>query len=194
VTATRTQGERGQRERIIDAALQLMSVRGASATSMRQLASACGINVATLYHYFPSKADLLRSVIEERQYDVLLREAPVPAEGQAPRARLVQLLLMMWEGSLEEEPVWRLLLSESFRGDETALAIGADLLATIAGALEGWLGELFPELEVDRALAARAVAGQLYALIVETLFVPVAERGDHVRRRADDLAALLLPG
>jgi AcrR family transcriptional regulator len=193
VPATSTQPERGQRERIIDAALQLMSVRGASATSMRQLASACGINVATLYHYFPSKAELLRSVIEERQYDVLLRDAPIPSVGLPPGQRLVELLLTMWEGSLDEEPIWRLLLSESFRGDETALAIGADLLGTIGAAMESWLGESFPELTVDRSVAARMVTGQLYSLIVETLFLVPPARAPHVRRRAGDLAQLLFP-
>ena len=49
-----------QRERILDAALLLMSDRGAGSTSMRQLAKACDLNVASIYHYFPSKADLLQ--------------------------------------------------------------------------------------------------------------------------------------
>ena len=48
-----------QRGRILDAALALMSESGSAGASMRQLAAACGLNVATLYHYFPSKADLL---------------------------------------------------------------------------------------------------------------------------------------
>ncbi|MGZ4677784.1 MAG: helix-turn-helix domain-containing protein, partial [Acidimicrobiia bacterium] len=48
-----------QRDRILDTALDLMAEHGASATSMRQLATACNLNVAALYHYFPSKAELL---------------------------------------------------------------------------------------------------------------------------------------
>ena len=54
-----------------------MSERGAADTSMRQLAAACGVNVAILYRYFPSKADLLRSVIEERQYEMLQHKKSV---------------------------------------------------------------------------------------------------------------------
>ena len=45
-----------------------MSELGAAGTSMRRLASACGLNVATIYHYFPSKADLLRALVEEQRY------------------------------------------------------------------------------------------------------------------------------
>ena len=55
----------GQRSRILDAALVLVSELGAAGTSMRRLAAACGLNVATIYHYFPSKADLLRALVEE---------------------------------------------------------------------------------------------------------------------------------
>ena len=54
---------RRARTRILDAALALMSEQGSAGASMRQLAAACDLNVATIYHYFPSKADLLRSVM-----------------------------------------------------------------------------------------------------------------------------------
>ena len=50
-----------QRDRILDATLSLMARVGAHGTSMRAVASACGLNVATLYHYFPSKHDLLQA-------------------------------------------------------------------------------------------------------------------------------------
>ena len=183
----------GQRERILDAAFALMADRGASGTSMRQLAAACGVNVATLYHYFPSKAELLRSVIEERQYDVLLAEPPLPDASLPPRERLAALVMMMWEGSLEEERIWQLLLAEASHGDATAVAVGRDLLATIQSAVAAWLPELFPELVVDAAVAARLVTGQLYTLVVESLFFPSDERAANAQRRADDAAALLFP-
>ena len=43
-----------QRGRILDAALRLMAEQGSVGASMRQLAAACDLNVATIYHYFPS--------------------------------------------------------------------------------------------------------------------------------------------
>src|SRR5580698_1101549 len=63
------------RQRILQIALTLMSQRGVDATSMRDLASAAGLNVASLYHYFPSKRDLLEAVLGERGY------LPVRATG-----------------------------------------------------------------------------------------------------------------
>lgn len=182
-----------QRERILDTALELMSVHGAEGTSMRALASACGLNVAALYHYFPSKADLLRSVIAERQYAALLATPPIPDLGLPPRERLVALLVAVWEGSVEEESVWRLLLSESFRANPDALAVGAELLETVETGFHAWLVDLFPELEVDVEATSRVILGQLFSLLIENLFVPEEQRAAHARQRAEDLAAIVFP-
>ena len=69
------------RRRILQIALTLMSQRGVDGTSMRDLASAAGLNVASLYHYFPSKRDLLESVlIEQGVFPALLN---LPLERKA---------------------------------------------------------------------------------------------------------------
>ena len=56
------------RRRILQIALALMAQRGVDGTSMRDLASAAGLNVASLYHYFPSKRDLLEAVLVEQGF------------------------------------------------------------------------------------------------------------------------------
>ena len=72
------------RGRILDAALDLMSEQGVAGASMRSLAGACELNVATLYHYFPSKADVFRAVIEERGFAERFRtEGPPTLPGGA---------------------------------------------------------------------------------------------------------------
>lgn len=182
-----------QRARILDAALALMSEQGSAGSSMRQLAAACDLNVATLYHYFPSKADLLRSVIDERRYDERLAADSPPLDAAAPpRERLATLLGWIWVHALEEEAVWRLLIGESLRGDETAAASAATVVAALADGLEQWLVDGFPELSTDPRAAARIMRGQVFALVVEHLAVgPVST--DDARQRAEDLAALVFP-
>jgi AcrR family transcriptional regulator len=186
----------GQRDRILDTALELMSEQGASATSMRQLAKACGVNVAALYHYFPSKAHILRSVIEERQYGLRLQSFPEFDASLPPRERLVALILAMWEGARSEEAIWRLLLGEALRGDETALAVGREILDAIEPALRAWLVELFQERDepqLDAARVATVVVGQLFSYLIGQLFLPEHERAGQARREAEALAALALP-
>ena len=75
-----------QRSRILDAALTLVSELGAAGTSMRRLASACGLNVATIYHYFPSKADLLRALVEEQRYGERMANDDPPLATDLPPA------------------------------------------------------------------------------------------------------------
>src|SRR3546814_16372936 len=85
---------------------------------MRQLAAASRVNVATIYHYFPSKADVLRSVVAERRYSERLdAEKPPLSTDAPPRERLIELLDWFWRRTLEAESGWRLLVGESIRGE-----------------------------------------------------------------------------
>jgi AcrR family transcriptional regulator len=192
-TATAPRPSYGQRERILDMALDLMSERGASATSMRALASACGLNVAALYHYFPSKHALLRAVIEERRYGAQIEAMPVPDLRLPAADRLTALVVDMWDGALAEATIWRLLLTEAIHGDGTAREVGSELLATLETGLRDTLPRLFPELAVEVDVAARTVAATLVTLMIESSLVEPAALQAHAEQRAQDLAALLLP-
>ncbi len=183
----------GQRERILDTALDLMSERGASATSMRALASACGLNVAALYHYFPSKHALLRAVIEERRYGAQIQNMPIPDLRLPAAERLATLVVDMWDGALAEATIWRLLLTEAIHGDGTAREVGGELLTTLEAGLRDALPRLFPELVVEADVAARTVAATVVTLMIESSLVEPAALQAHAERRARDLAALLLP-
>lgn len=181
------------RNRIIDAALALMSEQGSSASTMRQLAAACGMNVATIYHYFPSKADLLRSVMEERRYGERLSLDDPPLDpARSPRERLATLLEWLWANALDEEAVWRLLIGESIRGEQAAAESAAAVVDTLAVALESWLVRGFPELGPDVGPLARVIRGQVFALVVEHLAIaPVSTHS--ARARAEELAAVVIP-
>ena len=53
-----------QREDILAAAARLFADQGFSATSMNQVAEACGVAKPTLYHYFQDKQELLAQSCE----------------------------------------------------------------------------------------------------------------------------------
>lgn len=176
--------DRSRREHILDAALRLMSEHGAGSTSMRQLAHACGLNVAAIYHYFPSKAEIIRSVIEERQYGLQLSELPVRDLGLPARELLTELIVEMWAGALQEERIWRLLLGEALVHDRTALAVGRELLDAIETALRTWLPQLFPDLEPRLDATVGVIMGQLYTSFIERLFRPEETDLATIRERA----------
>jgi AcrR family transcriptional regulator len=77
-----------RRQEILDAALDLFADRGFQGTSVRDIARAVGVNEATLYHYFPSKAAIL-----DANLDVLLEERrEVFAVADDPKVPLDEVL------------------------------------------------------------------------------------------------------
>jgi AcrR family transcriptional regulator len=175
VTATTitAPGDAGQRSRILDTALRLMSERGSAGTSMRRLAGACGLNVATIYHYFPSKADLLRAVIEERRYGERMAVEDPPIDTSAPpHDRLVRLLDWMWAQTQSEHTVLRLILGEGVRGDATARQSARELVGALDEGITAWMAHGYPELAdqgITAAAAGRLIRRQLLALEAEHL-------------------------
>lgn len=184
--------EDGTRARILAAALALMSERGSAATSMRQLAAACRLNVATIYHHFPSKAALLQAVIDQQRYEQrLAAERPALDPAVPPCERLVGLLGWLWSETQAERDILRLLLGEGTRGDTAAQTSVRDLLDALDVTLTDWMATGFPELAargVDPAVAARLVRRQLLALVAEHL---VGGAADHHATAATDLATVL---
>jgi len=51
-------------KRVLDAAAETFARRGLAGTRVREIAEAAGVNVATLYNYYPSKDALYEAVLE----------------------------------------------------------------------------------------------------------------------------------
>ena len=180
------------RERILDAALDLAARKGADATSMRELAEACGINVAALYYHFDSKETLLRAVIEERHYDLMMGLVPVPPRGSGTdRERLTALLALLWEGILGEDRVWRVLLAESCHHNEAAEEVASDLVGRFEEAAAHWLAEDFDHLAVPVTVGARLMADFLFSNIARVAIgaVTTSEVADHAAALATVICA-----
>jgi len=186
---------RGQRQNILDMALSLMSQRGVAGTSMRDLAAASGLNVASLYHYFPSKQDLLVAVLAERGFlDEIAVTAPTPGD-RTPTIELADLLNEMLQSMLEVEDFVRLMLGEVMRNDETAVTVGHELISATQASIEQWVAQEQPSLA--ESAGADNVARMLRATMIGLFFEHVAGvlEGDDpsaaLRKRADELAAIL---
>jgi len=178
------------RDRILDAALVLTARKGAAGTSMRELADACDVNVAALYYHFPSKADLLRAVIEERRYDLQmgLVEVPSPSSG-SDAERLARLLVEVWHGMQREEQVWRLLLAESAHHNSDAQEVAASLVGQFEDLARHWFDAAFEHLRVGPEVAAKLVADFLFASVVRTVIA--ATDDTQVEDRAAALAEVI---
>ena len=76
--------EKSERSRrlVLDAALRLFSTRGFRATSVRDIAEAAGVSTGNLYHHFPDKEAIFRTLLDEYQ--------EMAASEQFPLYRVLQ--------------------------------------------------------------------------------------------------------
>ena len=186
------------RRRILQIALSLMSQRGVDGTSMRDLASACDLNVASLYHYFPSKRDLLESVLVEQGFLPVNTSTPDPTKYGDIESPLGQLLADMLVSMFEVEDFVRLLLGEAIRAETTARAVAFDVFSTFQSSIEGWITEHRPDLveRVGAGPVARMLSAMVVGVYIEHASGAIGDGSDVIAlslQRAREVAAILQP-
>jgi AcrR family transcriptional regulator len=88
----RAAGYDEQREKILAAAAHLFARRGYPATSMNQVAEACGLSKATLYHYYRDKYSLLVSIADGHVSRLQALMLDVLGQALAPEHKLRELI------------------------------------------------------------------------------------------------------
>jgi len=89
----RSAGYDEQRDTILAQAAALFAAQGYMATSMNQVAAACGVSKATLYHYVSDKHALLSLVAQGHMKRLEWVVDEVRAQGLAPDAQLRELIV-----------------------------------------------------------------------------------------------------
>ena len=136
-------------EAILAAALRLFAARGVDGTSMRDLAAAVGLTEGTLYHYFPTKRELVaatfgRTAFGPDEIDAAFRDASEPA--QALREAGCRFLDV-----LARDPDWtRAVLREALRTEadqpdlrDLVLRLGRHRVARLGARLDAPRARLF---------------------------------------------------
>jgi AcrR family transcriptional regulator len=114
--ASRAEQRRRTEARILDAATRVFVDAGYERTTIRAVASAAGVDAGLVMHYFGSKQELFRRVIDS---------APVPEFSAAPGEAAEQILASV-ASRLATEPVASLTIFRSMlTNPEAASATGA---------------------------------------------------------------------
>jgi len=100
---SRAEQRRRTEERILDAAAGFFAADGYERTTIRAVASAAGVDPALVMHYFGSKQELFRRLIDA---------APVPGFSRAPGQAAEQILASLAD-RLANEPTTSLTLLRS---------------------------------------------------------------------------------
>jgi AcrR family transcriptional regulator len=105
----RRPGASGAREAILEAARTLFAEHGYSATTMRAIGTAAGVDAALIVHYFGSKARLLREAIEW-PFDPVEAAERVYARGRRNVGEeLARLVVETWEREGDRSSIMTLL-------------------------------------------------------------------------------------
>jgi len=159
----RAKGYDDQREQILAHAATLFAHRGYPGTSMNEVAQACGLSKATLYHYYKDKYALLVAIAEGHVQRLHALVAEVAAERLAPEAHLRELVARIVEAYAGAQHAHRVLtedvrfLDEADR--ERILGKEREVVAGFARAVAA----LRPELK--RAKLAKPMTMLLFGMI-----------------------------
>ena len=101
----RSAGYDGKRQAILDRSAAVFAKHGYDRASMAQVAKACNVSKALLYHYYVNKAELLFDILQAHLQELL--DAVVAVNRALPPRQRLRALV----GALLEGLIGRLLLA-----------------------------------------------------------------------------------
>jgi AcrR family transcriptional regulator len=159
----RSPGYDDQRELILLRAAQLFAQRGYPATSMNEVAEACGMSKPALYHYYKDKYTLLVQAAEEHMERLEALVQQVQAQGLDPEPRLRALIERFVEEYANAQHSHRVLTEDvKFLEPEDRERVLAAQRRVVA-AFARTIGELRPELK--RASLDKPLTMLLFGMI-----------------------------
>lgn len=127
---------------ILQAASELFAARGFKGTSMRGVASAAGVDVALLSHYFGNKEGLFRAALHIPVDTKAVVAEVVTADRNEVGLRLITLALHLWD-SAETGPAMVSLMRRAVGEEsETQLLRNFFFTAVLESAADQLLGDL----------------------------------------------------
>jgi AcrR family transcriptional regulator len=156
----------GTRDRIAEAALELFSVRGFEAATMRELAARLDMTTAALYYHYQDKADILVGVVEPMLEDADQLVTTGTRTKLAVEDRLEGVLDLL----LAHQAVFRLLSSD----------VSASSHPAIADRVDEHNRRLFRYLAPERGEASMIRAVAVFGLLARPIIgLPQFDLADH---------------
>lgn len=154
-----------KRGQILAAAARVFAEQGYDRASMSQLAGACGISKANIYHYYDSKEALLFDILDSYLRALRDRIAAVPGAGLTPEEHLRAVLmeiLIAYRGADDEHRVQLSALAALPPEAQKVLrGYQRDLVAQLSGIVAALAPEVFRGAPGKLRAATMSVFGML---------------------------------
>lgn len=171
--------------RILDAAVEVLVERGLQGFNTNVVADAAGVNVATLYHYFPDKNAILLELFhrnEERRVGFVVNHLRSLATTDDPHRWVDELVGHLLAVRLHEPA--GAVLRRAWRAVPELMDVEQERNDALVTAIATAIGERYPHQTVERLEAA--------AQVLLTAAVGVLDLGSEQPARAHALAAELV--
>jgi len=154
-----------KRQHILRTAAEVFAREGVARASMAQVAAACGISKANIYHYYDSKDALLFDILDSYLSALRDRLLAAPTVGDTPRDRLHALIretLLAYEGMDAEHKIQTEGLP-LLPGDQQAVLKGyqRDMVRVVSDVLS----KVAPEAFQDDPGTLRAVTMSVFGML-----------------------------
>ena len=159
----RSPGYEDQREMILNQAAALFARRGYPATSMNEVAEACGLSKPTLYHYFKDKYNLLVHIADGHVSRLQALVEEVEAQNLPSEPRLRALIQRFVEEYAEAQHAHRVLTEDVkfLQPEDSERVLGKE--RAVVAAFAGALAQMRPDTEA--AGLTKALTMLLFGMI-----------------------------
>ncbi|MGD9924341.1 MAG: TetR/AcrR family transcriptional regulator [Pseudorhodoplanes sp.] len=178
-----------KRRAILDRSAALFALNGYDRTSMAELAAACGVSKALLYHYYVGKETLLFDILSVHLQELLDATQAID-RTLAPRPRLRALVGALLDAYRDADQQHKIQINEMSKlpPDRQKVLIGMerDLVATFAEAI----GDVLPAIGRNKSLL-KPVTMSLFGML-NWHYMWFREQGAMSRDDYADLATTVL--
>ncbi|MER7379270.1 TetR/AcrR family transcriptional regulator [Streptomyces lanatus] len=130
---------------LLDSGLELFKTKGYAATKVDDIATSAGTTRVTFYAYFPSRADLMKALIDE-QLNEALQRVRSPEHGSTAQ----DLVAIVAEGTPEAIMAWLRRTADSWPTIHPIIRIGRDAAVVepeLTDLVERWMEEAISDIE-----------------------------------------------
>jgi AcrR family transcriptional regulator len=172
------------RERLIDAAVRLLSRPGGGLVSIEAIAAEAGLTKGAVYHHFADRGELLRAVAHRVSPVEEMRTQIEPSVGLPARESLVIIARAYYAAMRSRADLVRNLAANSSQDPELARVVMSEIIGQGAPLMVAWFGLQIQKgnlRQIDPALLIQALFGPVFLLIVlgPSVFEELARIGIH---------------